>query len=134
VRLSLAELHLEAGRLFEADEELRRAEQIAIAGNLMGELVRVYTVMGKLSGRRLDETGFVFLEQTIELGRALARALATEAQECLEYGRFREALDQRDEARAYLERARDLFDAAGEARERGRVDAELQKLAPSRVP
>jgi tetratricopeptide (TPR) repeat protein len=134
VRLSLAELHLEAGRLFEADEELRRAEQMAITGNLMGELVRIYTVMGNLSGRQLDETGFVFFEQAIELGRALARSPATEAQVCLEYGRFREALDQRDEARAYLERARDLFDAAGEARERGRVDAELQKLAPSRVP
>src|SRR5213078_5216656 len=60
IRLSLAELQLETGRLLEAEEEMRRAEQVAIAGSLTARLVQVYTLMGILRGRQQDETGFVF--------------------------------------------------------------------------
>jgi len=128
IRLSLAELHLEAGRFLDGEEEMRRAEQVAIAGNLAGRLVQIYTVMGRLRGRQLDETGFVFFEQAIELSRMLERSPAAVAQVYLEYGLFRERLGQRDEARAYLERAREIFGAVGDALDRDRVDAELQKI------
>src|SRR5205807_764440 len=109
IRLNLAELHLEAGRFLDGEEEMRRAEQVAIAGNLTGRLVQIYTLMGKLRGRQLDETGFVFFEQAIELSRMLEPSPTTEAQVYLEYGLFRERLGQREEARAYLERARELY-------------------------
>jgi len=128
IRLSLAELHLEAGRFLDGEEEMRRAEQVAIADNLTGRLVQIYTVMGRLRGRQLDETGFVFFEQAIELSRMLERSPAAVAQVYLEYGLFRERLGQRDEARAYLERAREIFGAVGDALDRDRVDAELQKI------
>ena len=86
-------------------------------------------MMGKLRGAQDDETGFVFFEQAIELCNTLERSPATEAQVYVEYGLFRERLGQREEARAYLERARAIFESLGEAVERDRVEAELRKVA-----
>jgi tetratricopeptide (TPR) repeat protein len=129
VRINLAQLDLDAGRFLEADEELRRAEQVAIAGSLTHRLAQIYTLMGRLRGAQGDETGFVFFEQAIELCKTLERSAATEAQVYLEYGLFRERLGQREEARAYLERARTIFDSLGEAVERDRADAELRKVS-----
>ena len=128
IRLNLAELHLEAGRFLDGEEEMRRAEQVAIGGNLTSRLVQIYTLMGKLRGRQLDETGFVFFEQAIELSRMLEPSPTTEAQVYVEYGLFRERLGQREEARAYLERARELYGSAGDAADRRRVEAELEKM------
>ncbi len=127
--VNLAELDLEAGRLLEAEAELRRAEQAAIAGNGIRRLAYIYTLMGRLRGAQGDETGFVFFEQAIELVRALPGSVVTEAQVYLAYGLFRSRLGQQDEARAYLERARELFDSLGEAVERERVDEELRALS-----
>jgi tetratricopeptide (TPR) repeat protein len=129
IRLGLAELLLEADRLLEADEEMRRAEQVAIAGHFTHGLAQVYTLMGKLRGRQQDETGFVFFEQAIELCRTLDRPSTAEARVYLEYGLFRERVGQLDEARAYLERAREIFASAGETGERERAEAELQKMS-----
>ena len=129
IRLNLAELHLEAGRFLDGEEEMRRAEQVAIAGNLTSRLVQIYMLMGRLRGRQLDETGFVFFEQAVELSRTLEPSPAAEAQVYLEYGLFRERLGQREEARAYLERAREIFGTVGDAVDRRRVEAELEKMA-----
>jgi tetratricopeptide (TPR) repeat protein len=129
VRLNLAELDLEAGRLLEAEGELRRAEQAAIAGNGIRRLAHVYTLMGRLRGAQGDETGFVFFEQAIELAKALERSVSTEAQVYLAYGQFRGKMGQQEEARAYLERARELFDSLGEAVERDRAEAELRAMS-----
>jgi len=129
IRLNLAELDLEAGRLLEAEAELRRAEQVAIGGHVIRTLAQIYTLMGRLRGAQGDETGFVFFEQAIELAKAVERSVATEAQVYHAYGLFRSRLGQQDEARAYLERARELFDSLGEAVERERVEAELRALS-----
>jgi tetratricopeptide (TPR) repeat protein len=129
IRLNLAELDLEAGRLLEAEGELRRAEQVAIGGNVILRLAQIYTLMGRLRGAQEDETGFVFFEQAIELAKALEHSVATEAQVYHAYGLFRNRLGQRDEARAYLERARELFDSLGETVERERVEAELRAIS-----
>jgi len=129
IRLGLAELLLDAARLLEAEEEMRRAEQVAIAGHFTRGLAQVYTLMGKLCGRQQDETGFVFFEEAIELCRTLDRPSTAEAQVYLEYGLFRERVGQVEEARAYLERAREIFASAGEVGERDRADAELQKMS-----
>ncbi|HEX4628922.1 MAG TPA: tetratricopeptide repeat protein, partial [Gemmatimonadales bacterium] len=129
IRLGLSELLLDAARFLEADEELRRAEQAAIAGNLTVPLVQIYTLMGKLRGAQDDETGFVFFEQAIELCRTLGHSLAAVAHVYLEYGLFREGLGQREEARAYLQRARGIFESLGEAVGRDRVEAALKQLS-----
>ena len=129
IRLRIADLQLETGRLLEAEEEMRRTEQVAIAGNRPAGLVQVYTLMGKLRGRQHDETGFVFFEQALELCRTLEPSAAAEAPVCLEYGLFQERLGHREEARAYLERAQQLFAAQGETVERARAEAELRTLS-----
>ena len=129
IRLNLAELDLEAGRLLEAEAELRRAEQVAIGGHVIRRLAQIYTLMGRLRGAQGDETGFVFFEQALELASALERSVATAARVYHAYGLFRSRLGQQEEARAYLERARELFDSLGEAVERERVEAELRALS-----
>jgi tetratricopeptide (TPR) repeat protein len=129
IRLNLAELDLTMEHWLDAEAELRRAEQVAIAANLAGRLAQIYTLMGKLRGAQQDETGFVFFEQAIELARAVERSPTAEAHVYHAYGLFRNRLGQREEARAYLERARELFDSLGEAVERERVDAELRALS-----
>jgi len=129
IRLNLAKLQLEAGRFLEAEEELRRAEQLAIGENLMRRLVQIYTVLGALRGRQLDETGFVFFEQAIELSRTVEPSSLAEAQVYEEYGLFQLRLGDRDTARAYLERARDIYVSAGGATELEQVRKELQQLS-----
>lgn len=129
IRLNLAELDLEAGRFLDAEAELRRAEQVAIAASLIRRLAQIYTLMGRLRGAQGDETGFVFFEQAIELAKALERSVETEAQVYFAYGQFRIKLGHHEEARAYLERARELFDSLGEAVERDRADAELRAMS-----
>jgi len=113
VRLHLAELLLETGRWLEADEEMRRAEQLAITSNQTRGLVRIYTLLGTLRGRQADETGFVFFEQAIALCRALEGPPIDEARVYHAYGRFRQVCGSADEARAYLERAREIYQSLG---------------------
>jgi tetratricopeptide (TPR) repeat protein len=129
IRLNIAELALETDRLLAAEEDLRRAEEVAIAGNLPGLLVGIYTLMGKLRGLQHDETGFVFFEQAIELCRTLGRPQAEQARVYHEYGSFRGRLGQGTEARAYLEQARDLFEALGRTIEVARVTEEIEQLS-----
>ena len=59
----------------------------------------------------------------------MERSPAAEAQVYHAYGLFRSRLGQQEEARAYLEHARALFDSLGEAVERERIDAELRALS-----
>jgi len=67
-----------AGRLLEAEEEMRRAEQLAITSSQTRGLVRIYTLLGTLRGRQGDETGFVFFEQAIALFSLEANRLQSE--------------------------------------------------------
>ena len=129
IRLNLAELHFGAGRLLEAEEEARRAEQVAIAHGLNRRLVQSYLLMGRMRGRQHDETGFVFFEQAIQLCQTLERSPVLEAQVYQEYGLFSTAMGSRDEARAYLERAREIFESLGETFEVAKVREELQQVS-----
>ena len=129
IRLHLAELLLDTGRLLEAEEEMRRAEQFAITSNQTRGLVRIYTLLGTLRGRQGDETGFVFFEQAIALCRALGSPPVDEARVYHAYGLFRQVCGGPDEARAYLERAREIFRSLGVDAEVERVEAELQALS-----
>lgn len=129
IRTNLAKLHLELGRYLDAEEEMRRAEQLAIAANLLRELVQIYALMGRSRGRQGDEAGFVFFEQAIELARTLDRSPRVEAQVCFEYGVFQHRIARPDESRAYLERAREIFASIGASVDLERVQAELHELS-----
>jgi tetratricopeptide (TPR) repeat protein len=128
IRIHFAELLLETGRLLEAEEEMRHAEQLAVTAGLARHLVHIYAFLGRLRGRQGDETGFVFFEQALELCRTLERSPAEEARVYHEYGLFRSGLGARDEARAYLEHAQEIFASLGVDAEVQRVKAELQML------
>lgn len=125
IRLHLAELLLETGRWLEAEEEMRSAEQLAITSNQPRGLVRIYTALGTLRGRQGDETGFVFFEQAIALCRAFEGPAVDEARVLHAYGLFRQVSGSPDEARAHLERARDIFRSLGVDVEVERVEAAL---------
>lgn len=128
VRLRLAELYLDLGRTREVEDEARRAEDIAITHDFPSTLALVYMIMGKLRGRQGDETGFVFFEQAIELCRTGDPARRLEADVYSEYARFRVAMGDRNEARAYLERARELVEPFGDQVARQRIDEDIRQL------
>lgn len=128
VRLRLAELYLELGRLPDAEDEARRAEDLAISHQQAGSLASVYVIMGQLRGRQGDENGFVFFEQAIELCRSGEPQRRLEADVYREYARFRTTMGDRHEARAYLERARELIEPFGDEVACERIDQELRQL------
>ncbi len=129
IRLHIAALAVDSERYLEADEELRRAEQVAIARNLGRQLIEIYTLMGALRGRQGEDTGFVFFEQAIELCRVYAVSPSTEAHVYHEYGVFRGRLGSKEEARAYLEKAGGIFESLGQVAELEQVQAELQRMS-----
>ena len=131
VRLDLCELYLAWGRLVDAEDEARRAEEAAITLNSTRDLVRLYVLMGKVSERQADETGFVFFEKAIELCRGAEPEPRLEADVYLEYGHFRYGTGDRDEARAYLERALDIVETLGDRTAVAAVQAQLDQWPAS---
>jgi tetratricopeptide (TPR) repeat protein len=129
IRINTAKLLLESGNYRETEDELRRAEQLAIANNLIHQLARIYTLMGSAHGRQGDEVGFVFFEQAIELMHMFDHSPLDEAQVCYEYGVFENRVERPDESRAYLERAREIFESVGASGGLERVEAELHRVS-----
>ena len=129
IRIDYAKVLLETGNYLETEEELRRAEQLAIAHNLVQDLVRIYTLLGSAHGRQGDEVGFVFFEQAIELMRMLDHSQLDEAQVCFEYGVFESRVERPEESRAYLERAKRIFESIGASGGVERVEAELHRVS-----
>jgi tetratricopeptide (TPR) repeat protein len=125
IRLRICQLYLDWGRLPDAEDEIRRAEETAIVHNATRELARLYLVMGQVRGRQEDDTGFVFFEKAIELCRGPEPTPRLEAEVYLEYGLFRKRLGELEEAEAYLGRAREILEAIGNGPLLARVDAEL---------
>ena len=123
IRVNLARLLLSLDRLLEAEEQMRRAEQLAIAGNLIGSLIQVYLLMGELRGRQNDAAGFVFFEQAIELCRTLERSPIFEARAYQAYGEYKNRLGDRDEGRAYQDRAKEILSTLGQIDEIERMHA-----------
>jgi tetratricopeptide (TPR) repeat protein len=115
VRLEIGRIYLAAGWLPDVEHEVRRAEEEAITHNLSRELVRVYLLLGEVRRRQGDESGFVFFENAIALCRGLEPALDLEGEVYLAYGRFRETLGELEEARACLERGRDIRISLGDS-------------------
>jgi tetratricopeptide (TPR) repeat protein len=129
ILVRVSELYVLAGKLLDAEQELRRAEALAIDHRFGGRLIEVYIAMGRLCARRGDETGFVFFEQAGELCRALAPVTTLEGRLYEEYGNFRLRFGERDEGSAHLERARQIFEAAGDVAALARLRDEIAALS-----
>lgn len=128
IRFNMSQLLLDWGRLPEAEDEVRRAEERAIVLNMNQQLARLYVIMGKLRGKQKDETGFVFFEKAIELCQGASPYIRLEAEVYREYARFRQDLGDREEALAYLGRAREILESSGDTALLARVDSDLQQI------
>jgi tetratricopeptide (TPR) repeat protein len=131
IRMRLADLASDSGRWLEAEADLRHAEQAALAHGLPHRLVEIYTLLGRLSGRVGEETGFVFFEQALELCRALELDGHQVADVCVDYGQFHGTFGNLDASRAYLERAAETYRESGQAMGVERVQAEMSRLGLS---
>ncbi len=130
MRINLGEALVHQGRLFEAEEEARRAEEIAILNRFIADLVDVYDLLGFIARTRCDEEGFVFYEQALKVCQERSLPQVQEAKIYHGYGRLHQACGRIEEAAAYLERAREIYASLGLAAELGRVVEDLGSLDP----
>lgn len=128
LRINLGQALVKQARLFEAEEEARRAEETAILHRFVPDLVDVYDLLGAIARERCDEEGFVFYEQALEVCRERGLPQVREAAVYHGYGRLYRACQRPAEARAYLEQAREVYAALGLAPELARVESELEEL------
>jgi tetratricopeptide (TPR) repeat protein len=128
LRVNLGHALVSQGRLFEADEEARRAEEVGVMHRLITDLVDVYDLLGSIARARCDEEGFVFYEQALQVCRERSMPQIKEAMVYHGYGRLHQACRRSVEATAYLEQAREIYASLELVREAERVEAELAAL------
>ncbi|HYH80801.1 MAG TPA: tetratricopeptide repeat protein [Longimicrobium sp.] len=131
VRCNLGDVLLRQGRLFEAQEEARRAEELAIVHRLIADLVEVYVLLGGIARSRCDEEGFVFYEQALNVCHERGLPGKDEAAVLHGYGMLHAACGRPAEARAYLDAAREIYDSLGFLPELARVDEDITTLEPA---
>lgn len=129
LRRNLGQSLIPQERLFEAEEEARRAEELAIVHRLIPYLVDVYELLGTIARHRRDEEGFVFFEQALRICRERGLPQVRAASVHHEYGLLYGSCGRPAEARAYLERARDIYLELGLTPELRRVREELEATA-----
>jgi tetratricopeptide (TPR) repeat protein len=117
-------------RFFEAEEEARRAEEVAIAHRYIPQLVDVYALFGKIARLRCDEEGFVFYEQALNVCRERGLPAVKEAGVYHDYGLLHLACGRLPEAEAYLDQAREVYRDLGLGQELVKVDRDLLAVRP----
>jgi tetratricopeptide (TPR) repeat protein len=133
IRVNLGETLMRQGRLLEAADEARTAEEVAIVHRLVPDLVDVYNLLGAIARERCDEEGFVFYEQGLRVCHERGLPRKTEAAVLHGYGLLHCACGRPEEGRGYLDAARDVYRALGFAPELARVERDVEKLEPEPV-
>lgn len=126
--VNLAEVALRAGKLDDAEHLGREAEEFAILAGAVDILVEAYTVLGGAGRGRGDPNCVAFFEKALDLARD-GRFPLPQARAHVEYGRYRHALGDDEEAVAHLDRARSILLSTDAARERAEVEELLRSLA-----
>jgi tetratricopeptide (TPR) repeat protein len=131
VRIALTRFLLHAGRLADAEDEARRAEEQAVLHGRTRKLALLYVIVGEIRRRQRDESAITFFEEAIELSRPASPTPTPriEAEAYAAYARFRRDFGELDDARAYLERSRALLVALGDSAAATRLDAEVAEVA-----
>ena len=111
---NLAELSIRQENLADAEAYARAAEDLALRAGSPRALAEIYTRLGKIFRLRSDLNGVTFFEKALEICRGRRYPLI-EANAYLEYGIFRRTLGETEEARSYIERARQLCAELGAA-------------------
>jgi tetratricopeptide (TPR) repeat protein len=130
LRVNLGDALVRQERFFEADEEARRAEEVAIAHRYIPQLVEVYGLCGRIARARCDEEGFVFYEQALNVCRERGLPAVKEAGVYHDYGLLHLACGRLPEAEAYLEQAREVYRDLGLGQELVKVDRDLLAVRP----
>jgi len=125
--VNLGESLLLQGRLDDAEQVAREAEETALLHRVLTLLPDAYRLLGRVAGERGQRDGFVFFEQALALegenGPARSRA---ETQH--RYGEFQARMGDTDSAAARLREAAGVYRALGAARELEGVEAALAEL------
>lgn len=126
LRLELSRCLLQQGRLMEARDQLRVAEELAAREQLVPMLVDVYELLGATARERCDEEGFVFFEEALEICREQRLPRSRLAAVHHAYGLFLCDCTRPGEAKAHLERSYVLYRELGLAAECREVEAALR--------
>ena len=127
----MAEMCLREGHVSQAEEWGRVAEEHAIRSGSAYMLGRMYQGRGNIARARRDEDGFTFFEKALEIAREKGYPFL-EAETLRDYAELRRQTEGTEEAQAYLERAREIFQELGAVRDLARVEASLAEL-PLRI-
>lgn len=128
IAIDMASTHMEEGHLSEAERWSRQAEEHALASQSPYILAFMYQGRGNLARARGDDDGFTFYEKALEIARAHGFPYV-EAETLVDYAGLRLQTGGVEEAQAYLERASEIFDQLGAARDRERAQGMLAELA-----
>lgn len=113
IGVNLGEALLEQGRVLDAEEVARAAEEKAIVSNIVPRLPEVYRLLGAVAGARGLEDGFVFFEQALDLIRERGLPEFEMAQTLEAYGRFVLGTGRRGEAEARFREAARIYEGLG---------------------
>ncbi len=111
----------------------RQAEDHAIAAHSVDYLCHVYRGLGNIARDTGHEDGVAFYEKALDLARKRNLPFS-EAQTLADYAEFRARADGLEEAKAYLERAREIFLEIGATPEARRTQEALAKLGTPEEP
>lgn len=127
VAADFADVCLAEGRVSEAEEMARVAEEHAISSGSPYTIGYMYKQRGNLARARGDEDGFTFFEKALQIAREKGYP-TLEAETLLDYAELRRSAGGREEAEAYLDRARDVFQRIGAVVNLARAEAALGQL------
>jgi tetratricopeptide (TPR) repeat protein len=123
----IADVCLREGHVSQAEEWGRVAEEHAIAAGSAYILGRMYQGRGNIARALGDEDGFIFFEKALEIAAEKGYPFL-EAETRADYAELRRQFGGTEEAQAYLERARELFQELGAVRDVARMEAALAEL------
>lgn len=123
----VAEWHVHDGRVTQAEEWSRIAEEHAIAARSPYILGRMYQARGNVARARGDDDGFIFYEKALEIAREKGYSML-EAETLVDYAQLRMRTSGAEEAEAYMERAVEVFRESGSVNEQARAEEMLARL------
>ncbi|MDB4950418.1 MAG: hypothetical protein JWM27_3067 [Gemmatimonadetes bacterium] len=128
IATDLAGLVLGQGHVTTAEEWAREAEEHAIRSQSPYSMGHMYLGRGNIARERGDVDGFTFYEKALEIAREKGYS-SLEGETLLEYALLRSHNGGAEEARAYLERAREIFQESGSVQHLRRVEGLLADMA-----
>lgn len=123
--VNLGECLLALGRVLDAAEEGRRAEEEAVLGPVVSRLPEVYRLLGRVAGARGLDDGFVFFERAVDIVRQRDLPRFELAQSLEAYGEFEVERGLRAPGGERLRSAAGIYEELGS---RALADAALAKV------